>query len=55
MAIRWSNVSLKWNTLNIIAKTSIAKLQISSTENSNLIRNVLISMWVSEPNLNIYK
>ena len=55
MAIRWSIISLIWSTLNIITKTNISKIQISSIENSNLIKNALNIMWISEPNLNINK
>ena len=54
MALRWSNIGLTWNILNVTAKTKIAWYQIGNTDNITLMIQTLSSMWIENPELKVW-
>jgi len=53
MNIRWANISLNIDTLNIQTKTNFAKKSIDNTDNITLIIKTLSDIWISNPKINI--
>jgi hypothetical protein len=53
MALRWSELNIDWNILNITVKTTITYNQISNADNWALILEALTKTWIENPKLNI--
>lgn len=53
MNIRWANIWLSNNVLNINTKTQFAKKGIDTADNLNLLVKTLSDIWVVDPKINI--
>jgi len=53
MNIRWANISLNIDTLNIKTKTNFAKKSIDNNDNITLIIKTLNDIWITNPKINI--
>ena len=53
MNIRWANIDLDWNILNIKVKTQFAKKGIDNPDNMNLIKKTLEDIWIKNSKINI--
>ncbi len=52
-SLKQSNINLKDNTLNIKFKTNFVKKQFDTTENLEIIKEVLKKMWYQNININL--